>query len=409
MNAPDSPDSPDPSNLPDPPNPPTTDYDRLADALAANDADAFVHVGDRFDDLLRYLTRFGGPDRAYAFVYADGDAHLCAPSLFAEQAEREFPGESVHAASEQVSSDAAERALEVLGGREDGPDVSTDDCRVVVPPTVSTATKETLAGGVGELRTEAVDVGRARKADAERACHAFVQRAAQRGMARAEAVLSAAELDSDEVRWRGDLLTTERLRRAVNATLSRWGVTDAGNSVIGAGPTCADLHFTGEDVIRPGETVLLDLSPRGPHGYYADLTRTFVLGEADEWATTAYEAVLEAQDAALAVLEGGAGTRGEAAHDAATDVLAEYGFDAGDVDVGMYHGLGHGVGVSLHEGPSLAGDEVLEAGNVVTVEPGVYDPEVGGVRIEDLVVITGEGYRNLTDYPREMVPGRWRE
>ncbi|WP_135824485.1 M24 family metallopeptidase [Halorussus ruber] len=388
----------------DAPDSPTTTYDRIDDALDANDADAFVHVGDRFDDLLRYLTRFGGPDRAYAFVYADGAAHLCAPSLFAEQAEHEFPGATVHAASEQRASDAGERALEVLDAQADDRDVATDSLRVLVPPAVSVESYRTLADGVGEVVAASVDAGRARKTDAERACHAFVQRAAQRGMARAEAVLAAAEIDGDEVRWRGERLTTERLRREVNAALSRSGVTDAGNSVIGAGPTCADLHFTGNDVVRPGETVLLDLSPRGPHGYYADLTRTFVVGDAGEWETTAYEAVAKAQDAALAVLEGGAGTRAGVAHDAATDALEEYGFEVGDVDAGMYHSLGHGVGMSLHESPSLAGDAALKAGNVVTVEPGVYDSAVGGVRIEDLVVITEEGYENLTDYPREMVP-----
>lgn len=406
----------------DAPDPPTTTYDRVADALDANDADAFVHIGDRFDDLLRYLTRFGGPDRPYAFIYVDGRSHLCAPSLFAEQAEREFPG-TVHAKDEHAASGAPHRALEVLEQnceRADGLSNRIGDLRVLVPASISAVAHQTLAaevgevgevGEAGEVLTESVDVGRARKTDAERACHAFVQRAAQRGMARAEAVLAAAEIDGEGLRWRDERLTTERLRREVNAELSNSGVTDAGNTVIGAGPTCADLHFTGCDAIRSQETVLLDISPRGPNGYYGDLTRTFVVGETGEWEATAYEAVATAQDAAFAVLEDGAGTRGGAAHDAATDALAEYGFEAGDVEVGMYHGLGHGVGLSLHEAPSLAGDDVLEAGNVVTVEPGVYDSSVGGVRIEDLVVITEDGYENLTDYPRDVGPdpdgNRW--
>ncbi|WP_394742839.1 M24 family metallopeptidase [Natronococcus roseus] len=384
-------------------------FERLADATAAAGADAFVHVGDRFDDDLRYLTRFAGPDRDYAFVHVAGRAVLCAPRLFAEQAEREFPG-SVVSASESSASSAAERALEVLGDRLASP---LEDACVLALPSMPAGVTRTVADGVDEVVLEPIDLGRARKTSAERDRHAFVQRAAQRGMARAEAVLAAAtpetaedaeEARLDELRWDGDLLTTERLRREVNATLARSGVRDAGNTVIGAGTTCADLHFTGDDRIGPGETVLLDLSPRGPQGYYADLTRTYVVGDVGEWERRSYDAVAEARDAAFDALRGGAGTRAADVHEAATGKLAEYGFESGDVDVGMSHGTGHGVGVSLHEAPSLSSEDPLEAGHVVTVEPGVYDPDRGGVRLEDLVVVTADGYENLTAYPCEIEP-----
>ncbi|MDG5760245.1 Xaa-Pro peptidase family protein [Natronococcus sp. A-GB1] len=381
-------------------------FERLADATAAAGADAFVHVGDRFDDNLRYLTRFDGPDRDYAFVHVAGRAVLCAPRLFAEQAEREFP-ETVAPAGESSASSAAGRALEVLDDRLASP---LEDVRVLALPSIPAGATRSLADAVGEVVLEPIDLGRARKTSAERDRHAFVQRAAQQGMARAEAVLAAATPETTEddghgeLRWRGDPLTTERLRREVNATLARSGVRDAGNTVIGAGETCADLHFTGEGRISPDETVLLDLSPRGPQGYYADLTRTFVVGDVGEWERRAYEAVGEAQDAAFDALRGGAGMRAADVHEAATRTLAEYGFESGDVDVGMYHGTGHGVGVSLHEAPSLSSEDPLEAGHVVTVEPGVYDPDRGGVRLEDLIVVTADGYENLTAYPCEIEP-----
>ncbi|MFC4447491.1 M24 family metallopeptidase [Halorussus aquaticus] len=390
------------------PDPPTTAYDRLYTLLAEREADAFVHVGDRFDDLLRYLTRFSGPDRDYAFVYTEGQAALCAPRLFAQQANREFPGDRVYTVADQSALSASSRAMEAL-------DDLADSCSsLLVPasfPSTSYRDLDVAVDTIDVLDTAAEDVGRRRKTTAERACHAAVQAAAQRGMARAEAVLAASERDGDELQWEGSPLTTERLRREVNAVLAADGVRDADNTVIGAGETCTDLHFTGTDGIHPDETVLLDLSPRGPHGYYGDFTRTFVAGEVDEWESTAYAAVTEAQDAALAALEDGAGTVASDAHAAATEVLSEHGFASGEVDVGMYHGVGHGVGVSLHEAPSLTSDTRLEAGNVVTVEPGVYDPAHGGVRIEDLVVITEDGYENLTEYPRELTPqsthSRW--
>ncbi|WP_433626283.1 M24 family metallopeptidase [Halomicrococcus sp. NG-SE-24] len=359
--------------------------------LDARAADAFVHVGDRFDDLLRHLTRFSGPDRDYAVVYADGRAVLCAPRLFAEQARREFPGD-VRTAAGQDGTTAAERATETLQ-EFDGVE------RLLVPGSAPYDAVSTLAETFAVATTDA-DFGRARKTEAERDRIAAVQAAARRGMARAEAVLADATPGTEEVFRDGEPLTTERLRREVNAVLAGSGVRSAGNTVVGAGPTCADLHFTGDAEIRPGETVLLDLSPRGPAGYYGDCTRTFVVGPLGEWEQAAYDAVCDAQDAAFAVLDGGAGTRASAVHERATDVLGDHGFDSGAVEVGMYHGTGHGVGRSLHEAPSLSSDAELEAGNVVTVEPGVYDPDRGGVRIEDLVVVTESGYENLTDYPR---------
>ncbi|AGB39964.1 M24 family metallopeptidase [Natronococcus occultus] len=373
-------------------------FERLEAVTTAADADAFVHVGDRFDDDLWYLTRFAGPDRDYAFVFVDGRAFLCAPRLFAEQADREFPGEVV-AASDATSSTAADRALDVLAERRPPSEV-----RVLVPPSIPASAARTIEDAVDDVRFEDVDLGRARKSVAERERHAVVQTAAQQGLARAEAVLASATVEGDELRWRGEALTTERLRREVNATLASEGVRDAGNTVIGAGSSCADLHFTGRDRIAPDETVLLDLSPRGSQGYYADLTRTFVVGDVDDWTSRAYEAVATAQDAALDALRDGAGVRASRVHEAAVETLASYGFEAGDVAVGMSHGTGHGVGVSLHEPPSLSSDRVLEDGAVVTVEPGVYDPERGGVRLEDLVVVTADGYENLTAYPREIHP-----
>jgi Xaa-Pro aminopeptidase len=379
-------------------------FKRVDEAITTAGVDGFIHIGDRFDDDLRYLTRFAGPDRDYAFVFVDGDAVLCAPRLFAEQADREFPGVVVPAESPTAS--APERALAVLDDQ-----LSLDEARVLVLPSAPAAAVRTIAGAVADVRLEAIDLDRERKTDVERERHAVVQRAAQQGMARAEAVLAEATVQDAEaeLRWDGAALTTERLRREVNAALSTAGVRDAGNTVIGAGPSCADLHFTGSDEIRSGETVLLDLSPRGPNGYYADLTRTFVVGDLGEWERRAYDAVEAAQDAALDALGGGTGTPGIRVHEAATETLAEHGFDAGDVDVGMYHGTGHGVGLSLHEPPSLSSETSLEAGHVVTVEPGVYDPERGGVRLEDLVVVTADGYENLTAYPRAVRPDPTRE
>ena len=379
------------------PDPPATDHAFLDSLLADSPADAFVHVGDRFDDRMLYLTRFHGPDRDHAFVYAGGVSTLCAPALFDEQARREFAGDDVRVAGEMDAETPEGGATEVLAA-------SGVDHALVLDAARHRTVERLEARGVtvSTVGVERFDAVRRSKSEDEIACLRSVQRATRRGMRRAEAVLAGATRDGDALLWDGAPLTTERLRREVNAVLAREGITDAANTVIGAGPSCADLHFTGQDSIHPDETVLLDVSPRGPHGYYGDFTRTFVPGEVREWERDAYDAVDAAYRAALDALADGASTPGSDVREAVEGTLADHGFEAGDVDVGMTHGPGHGVGVTLHEGPSY--DEVLAAGDVVTVEPGVYDPDRGGVRLEDIVVVREDGIERFGDYPRSIRP-----
>jgi len=408
-----------------------TDLAPIAEAVEAADADAFVAVGDRFDDDLRYLTRFSGPDRAYALVVVPGDdaadrAVLCAPSLFREQAEREFvagarardgnggdgvggfhDGVAREVRTERAADHAGERAAAVvcdLLGDED------DDLTLLVPPSIPHDAAVYLErAGNALASTDAVERARSRKTDAEFDRLRRVQRAAVAGMARAETVLAESEVVEDEtgapaLRWESSTLTTERLRRAVNATLAARGVRDAGDTAIGAGPSAADRHFVGDDPIRPGETALIDVSPRGPDGYRGDLTRTFVVEGDGGWERRAYLAVESAREAALAEIE--PGVPAKTVHGEVAAELAAYGFDpnAEEGEAGFTHGAGHGVGVSLHESPSLSGAGELRPGHVVAVEPGVYDPNVGGIRLEDLVVVTEEGYEVLAEYPFGIVP-----
>ncbi|WP_123619876.1 Xaa-Pro peptidase family protein [Halorubrum sp. CSM-61] len=433
-----------------------TDLAPIAEAVADAGADAFVAVGDRFDDDLRYLTRFAGPDRAYALVVvpshdrdgesgAAGRAVLCAPSLFREQAEREFvagardgggddaefhDGVAREVRTERVGDHAGQRAAAVvrdlLGGRdhggEDGERDDGDPTLLVPPPIPHDAAVYLERAGNALASTGAVEDARSRKTDAEVDRLRRVQRAAVAGMARAETALAASEVvgaasaggtspDGDSepdrrpaLRWEGAPLTTERLRRAVNATLAAHGVRDAGDTAIGAGPSAADLHFVGDEPIRAGETVLIDVSPRGPDGYRGDLTRTFVVDGDGGWERRAYLAVESARKVALGEIE--PGVPAKAVHGEAAAELGAYGFDpnAREGEPGFTHGAGHGVGVSLHESPSLSSGTELRPGHVVTVEPGVYDPEVGGVRLEDLVVVTEDGCEVLAEYPFGIVP-----
>jgi Xaa-Pro aminopeptidase len=150
----------------------------------------------------------------------------------------------------------------------------------------------------------------------------------------------------------------------------------------------------------------MDLSSR----YYADMTRTFVKGEPGEDLRKMYDAVLESQEAALAMI--GPGIDGKDVHERVSEILHEAGYvtqihdrkEGKPLTEGFFHGTGHGVGLEIHEAPrlGLTGQELVP-GDIVSVEPGLYYPSIGGVRIEDLVLVTEDGSRNLTRFPKEFV------
>jgi Xaa-Pro aminopeptidase len=240
------------------------------------------------------------------------------------------------------------------------------------------------------------------------------QRAVEEACAHAVGILEEAEVSGDgTLRWRGETLTSEVLRSEIDVELLRRGCSSDEGTIAAGGPQAADPHERGSGPLRAGETIILDIFPRNQRSrYYADMTRTFVKGEPDEKLREMYDAVLEAQRTGLSMIR--AGVNGRDVHDKVSDVLHERGYKTGKHDQkpgeplteGFFHGTGHGVGLEVHEAPRVStADEELKAGDVVTVEPGVYQPGVGGVRIEDLVVVTEDGCRNLTDFPKEFRVG----
>jgi Xaa-Pro aminopeptidase len=169
-------------------------------------------------------------------------------------------------------------------------------------------------------------------------------------------------------------------------------------TVVATGPNGASPHAVpGERVVEEGQTVVVDCGAM-VDGYCSDCTRTFAAGALPERLEDAYETCLRTQLAALDLVRAGASGR-------ETDARAREIVDATEFRGMFRHGLGHGVGLLVHEDPSLRQEEdwVLEAGNVVTVEPGVYLPGEGGVRIEDLVVVTEDGCEILGSFTKDLV------
>jgi Xaa-Pro aminopeptidase len=216
------------------------------------------------------------------------------------------------------------------------------------------------------------------------------------------AAIAAASKLADEVwRWsveRGLAGRSEReVARAAEARIRELGGDPSFPAIVAAGPNGALPHAEpGEREIGRGELVVFDMGAQ-LDGYCSDGTRTYATGELGEQAAAVYETVLRAQLAALGAIK--PGVTGEAVDAVAREVIA----DAGHGDR-FGHGLGHGVGLEVHEGPRLSArsDYLLAPGEVVTVEPGIYLPGQLGVRIEDLVVVAEGGYENLSSLPKQL-------
>lgn len=220
------------------------------------------------------------------------------------------------------------------------------------------------------------------KTPAEVAAMRRVQRATEEGMALARRML----------RRRA---TADRIRTAVDTLLLQRGC-EPGHLIVAPGPRSADPHWAGSGPVRPGDPVVCDFFPRSLGSrYFADMTRTFIPGKPSSHLRELYDLVLRAQRDALAEVRDGAPCR--APHQAAVDVFKEAG-----VEKLYIHSTGHGVGLEIHEPPRLAENGArLRAGQVVTVEPGLYDPKVGGVRLEDMVLVKRGGCVNLTRFDKE--------
>jgi Xaa-Pro aminopeptidase len=215
------------------------------------------------------------------------------------------------------------------------------------------------------------------------------------------AIGAASELADDVWRWsieRGLLGRQEReVAAAAEARIRELGAQPSFPAIVAAGPNGALPHAEpGKREIGAGELVVFDMGAK-LDGYCSDGTRTFATGEPGERGRQVYETVLEAQAAALGALA--AGVEGEAVDTAARKVI-----DAAGHAERFGHGLGHGVGLEVHEGPRLSqrSDDTLAPNEVVTVEPGIYLPGELGVRIEDLVVVTEDGCRNLSGLPKTL-------
>ena len=207
--------------------------------------------------------------------------------------------------------------------------------------------------------------------------------------------------------WRGpwgERVTSEMVRGAINLSLAREGLI-AKHTIMASGEQCVDPHDAGSGPIRPNSTVIIDIFPRHTEsGYFADQTRTVVRGKASKQVREIYDLVHAGQQYAFDRIQGGCDA--QAIHHGIVELFADGGWPTGPRNgrnQGFFHGTGHGVGLDIHEPPSFGvRPSTLPAGAVVTVEPGLYYEGIGGVRLEDMVLVTEDGCENLTNAPKVL-------
>ncbi len=228
-------------------------------------------------------------------------------------------------------------------------------------------------------------------------------RCAALGIAAAERTLRAATIRTGKLFLDGRPLTSERLKAAIETACLEAGAFSLDTIAAGGDQAC-DPHEAGHGPLRARELIVVDVFPRVQKtGYHGDMTRTFLKGRASDARRALVATVREAQLAALKAIR--AGVNGQVVHGAVGTVFSVRGYETKRTAkgaAGFFHGTGHGLGLAVHEAPRVSTvDYVLKKGSVVTVEPGLYYPGLGGCRIEDVVQVTSARPRMLSDFHYE--------
>lgn len=371
--------------------------DTLDAAIREAGASAYVIYATSADPAMRYLSGFSTTD-PFLYIRKPGQPGLIIISpMEYERAVRES-GAEVMTRSEAgyldylgEEGDPWKALARVIRERAGGD--------LLVPPGFPyILAQELLPATALTVDRGAVDRMRSVKTATEIAAIERAQRAGESALAAARDLLRRAgkgpggELVDPRT---NETITSESLRSTMHRVLVSSGCRPT-DTIASCGTEAALPHSVGHGPVYADQPIVIDIFPQEiATGYHADMTRTLVAGEPEEAIAEMYAAVAEAKRRAIALIR--PGVTGEEVYTAVKDCFAEAGFGTGAE--GFTHNLGHGVGLAIHEDPSLGprGGELV-AGNVITVEPGLYYHTIGGVRLEDIGVVTADGYKPLTRF-----------
>jgi Xaa-Pro aminopeptidase len=369
------------------------DVTRLIVAASENDPD------------MLYATRFFAPD-AFIFLEERGKRTLVLSDLEIDRARKTAE------ADEFVSYTALER--EVQGNQRKAPayqKVLSHFLRKrgvrsgVVPANFPLGFAEELQAAKIRLRTTngLFWPEREAKTDEELKLMRRALQITEVGMARGIEVLKASKPGpGKKLSWSGKTLTSEVLRAEIDSAVLRAGGLPA-NTIVAGGDQACDPHERGSGPLKADSLIILDIFPRdAKSGYFGDMTRTVLRGRASDRQRELWETVREGQELALRKMK--PGVDGLNVHNEVKQFFTDRGFPTEVRDgrqVGFFHGTGHGLGLEIHEHPRFQ-KTVFKPGQVLTVEPGLYYPGLGGVRIEDVAVVTKSGNRILSRFEKRL-------
>ena len=360
--------------------------------------------GDTDADFI-YATGFAVETGLY-IRFPEGDDVLVASPLEIERARAQSKAGRVLEDREAYAHKAwARLAARMLHER------GIDEARVS-PRLHAVQLEDLRANGImAEVDRELFVAERRHKSPAEAEAIQASQRAAEAAVVEVVRQLAAADTRSGVLWADGRPLTSELLYARAQLLLGEMGFT-CPDMIIAGSPESALPHFRGEGSLRAGAPVIIDVFPVGRASHYhGDLTRTVVVGDVPEEFRRMHAAALQALDAGVESIK--AGVSGKEVHSTVCQVLVDLGygttsagFEGAEGVAKMNHNTGHGVGLDVHEEPSLreTSDYPLREGDVVTVEPGLYKVGLGGVRVEDTGMVTANGFQNFTTITRSLDP-----
>ncbi len=363
-----------------------------------------VASSDHDPDML-YATRMFVPD-PFIFLEQNGKRTLVLSDLEIDRGKKEAQADEI------VAYSSFERAVQ--GGSKRGPSFekvlrhfleSRGVKSAEVPATFPLGYAEEL--GKANIRVKATTglffPEREKKTEDELRLMRRASSITEKGMARAMEVLAACTARRGRrLDWFGRLLTSEILRAEIDSAILRAGGLPA-NTIVAGGDQACDPHERGSGPLLADSLIIIDIFPRdAASGYYGDMTRTVVRGKASDEQRRLWETVRKGQEMALKRMKPGAD--GLEIHNAVKRFFADEGFPTEVRDgrqVGFFHGTGHGLGLEIHEIPRFQ-KTVFKQGQVLTVEPGLYYPGLGGVRLEDTAVVTETGNRIISRFEKRL-------
>lgn len=373
----------------------------ILEELEQRDCDAYVVYDSSDNEDMRYLSGFLATD-PFIYVYKkDGGQFLIVSSMEELRARRESPC--------SIVTRTAAGFYELLEKHNDADAASAEMIKnfcgekLLVPYSMPVG----FARALESSAQVTIDSGtvlsmRAKKTGIEIEKIRAVQKKNERGVTLAVDAVRKADVSEDGgLFFEDEPLTSEKLREIMHEAFFRMGLDDK-DTIASCGADTALPHAKGEGQLFANQPIVLDVFPRDIEtGYFADMTRTISKGKPSDEICRMYDTVHEAKELAVSLIR--AGVSGADVHNAAADYFTKKGYVTAGTS-GFIHSLGHGVGLAIHESPSLSvRGGVLEEGNVVTVEPGLYYPGIGGVRLEDMGAVTEDGFDRFTTFEEELI------